>query len=207
MNQAYAPRPTLASALFPQSGLLRDALLLLGFSAVIALSAQVTIRLPFTPVPISGQTFAVLLAGAALGSTRGALAVLAYHAEALAGLPVYAGWSSAWTPSAAGVPYVIGPTAGYLAGFVPAAFAVGWLAERGWDRAVHLTAAAMVIGNLVIYACGAAVLTLYVGSERVLAAGVLPFLVGDIIKIALAALALPGAWRLVGRKPGPGGTP
>jgi biotin transport system substrate-specific component len=199
MLQTYAPRTTLIDTLVPRTGLLRDVLLVLSFSALVALSAQVTIRL--LPVPITGQTFAVLLAGAALGRVRGTLAMVAYLAEGLAGLPVFAGGNSAWTPSASGLPYIVGPTAGYLAGFMPAAFATGWLAEMGWDRSVFRWLGAMVAGNLVIYAFGLSVLSFYLGLPAAIERGVMPFIPGDIIKIVVAALALPGAWRLVGDRP------
>lgn len=197
MHQTYAPRLTLTGAVFPQRGVLRDVLLILAFSGIVALSARVS--LPLQPVPVTLQTFAVLLTGAALGRNRGALALLAYLAEGLAGLPVFSGGASAWTPSAMGMPVILGPTGGYLVGFVAAAGVTGWLAEHGWDRSVLRTALAMVAGNLVIYTCGIAWLSSLIGVEKAVATGVLPFLAGDMIKVALAAAALPGAWRLVGR--------
>ena len=182
-------RPTMR-----RSALLYDAALVLGASLVIALSAQVAIQLPFSPVPITGQTMAVLLVGALLGSRRGALAVLAYIAEGLAGLPVFAG-------GAAGLARLFGPTGGYLVGFVAAAFLVGWLAERGWDRRFGTTLAAMTLGNLVIYAVGVVWLAVFVGGlSRAWSLGVLPFLPGDVIKIILAAVLLPGGWKLLGMR-------
>ena len=182
-------RPTMR-----RSALLYDAALVLGASLVIALSAQVAIQLPFSPVPITGQTMAVLLVGALLGSRRGALAVLAYIAEGLAGLPVFAG-------GAAGLARLFGPTGGYLVGFVAAAFLVGWLAERGWDRRFGTTLAAMTLGNLVIYGVGAVWLAVFVGGlSRAWSFGVLPFLPGDAIKIVLAAVLLPGGWKLLGMR-------
>ena len=182
-------RPTMR-----RSALLYDAALVLGASLVIALSAQVAIQLPFSPVPITGQTMAVLLVGALLGSRRGALAVLAYIAEGLAGLPVFAG-------GAAGLARLFGPTGGYLVGFVAAAFLVGWLAERGWDRRFGTTLAAMTLGNLVIYGVGAVWLAVFVGGlSRAWSLGVLPFLPGDAIKIVLAAVLLPGGWKLLGMR-------
>ena len=182
-------RPTMR-----RSALLYDAALVLGGSLVIALSAQVAIQLPFSPVPITGQTLAVLLVGALLGSRRGALAVLAYIAEGFAGLPVFAG-------GAAGLARLFGPTGGYLVGFVAAAFLVGWLAERGWDRRFGTTLAAMTLGNLVIYGVGAVWLAVFVGGlSRAWSLGVLPFLPGDAIKIVLAAVLLPGGWKLLGMR-------
>jgi biotin transport system substrate-specific component len=179
---------TLAYAWLPWTGVQYDLLRALIGSLFIALCAQVTVPLPFTPVPITGQTLGVLLTGAALGSRLGALAVLAYLAEGFAGLPVFA----AGGPP--GVARLLAPSAGYLVGFLPAAYLVGWLAERGWDRKVWSTVLAMVLGNLVIYACGLLGLARFVPANGLLAAGLLPFLAGDAIKIALAAAALPGAW-------------
>jgi biotin transport system substrate-specific component len=166
-------------------------------SLLVAASARVAVPLPFSPVPITGQTFAVLLIGAALGARLGAAAIVAYLVEGLAGLPVFAAGTSAWSPSAIpGVPVIAGPTAGYLFGFAVGAFVVGWLAERGWDRGVTGMIFAMVLGNLAIYAVGLAWLARFVGSERVFALGMQPFLAGDLAKVALAAVALPGTWRL-----------
>lgn len=167
-----------------------ELLLLVGATLVIALSAQVSINLWFTPVPITGQTFAVLLVGTLLGSKRGAVALLTYLAEGLAGMPVFANGTSGWA-------ILSGPTGGYLVGFVAAAFVTGWLAERGWDRRVWTTALAMLIGNLVIYACGLTWLAKFVGTAHVLEAGLTPFLTGDALKIALAAGLLPGGWKLL----------
>jgi biotin transport system substrate-specific component len=189
--------PTYADVFRPaegRKGLTYDALLVVAGSLLIALSAQLSILLPFSPVPITGQTFAILFLGALLGSRRGAAAVLAYLAEGAAGLPVFAGGAS-------GLPYMLGPTGGYLVGFVVAAFAVGALAERGWDRGVLTTIAAMVVGNLIIYVCGVGYLSTVMGSaERAIAAGMTPFLVGDALKIALAAALLPLGWRVVGSR-------
>ena len=199
MQQTFTPRLNLAGAVFPQTGLLRDALLVLACTGLMALSAQVTIRL--LPVPITGQTFVVLLTGAALGRTRGVAVMLAYIAEGLAGLPVFANTASAWTPNASfGVPAIMGPTAGYLAGFVAAAFVTGWLAEKGWDRVPWRWAVAMLLGNLAIYVPGLLVLQSFVGPDRVFALGLQPFLVGDILKLLLAAAALPAVWRFLARR-------
>lgn len=182
-------RPTLR-----RSALLYDAALVLGGSLFIALSAQIAVQLPFSPVPVTGQTLAVLLVGALLGSRRGALAVLAYIAEGLAGLPVFAG-------GAAGLARLAGPTGGYLIGFVVAAYVVGLLAERGWDRRFGTTVAAMTLGNGVIYAIGATWLAVFVGgAAQAWSLGVLPFLPGDALKIILAAVLLPGGWKLLGMR-------
>lgn len=188
---ATTPRPTLlAEAIWPGAGLRRDAILILAGSLLIALTAQ--IEIPMWPVPITGQTFGVLLVGALLGSRRGALGVLTYLAYGFIGLPVFAG-------GAAGIARLFGPTGGYLLGFVATAFVVGWLSERGWDRRTLTTAAAMVVGNLVIYTFGVTWLSTFVGWETAVNVGLVRFLVGDAVKIALAGLALPLGWRLLGR--------
>lgn len=168
------------------------ALVLLG-SALIALSARIAIPLPFSPVPITGQTFAVLLVGAALGPWRGAAALLAYLAEGAAGLPVFAGVHTG--PAA-----LLGPTGGYLFGFVPAAWICGYLAERGWDRNVWGTVASMILGNVAIFAVALPWLARFVGSGSVWALGFWPFIPGDVVKIALAAAALPLAWKWIGAR-------
>jgi biotin transport system substrate-specific component len=155
------------------------------------------VPLPFTPVPVTGQTLGVLLIGALLGSRRGGAALLVHLAEGLAGLPVFAEGSTAWTLTRLGVPTIIGPTAGYLFAFPVAAFVVGWLAERGWDRQPLTAAAAMVVGQVAIYIGGLAWLAFYVGLERAIPLGMVPFLAGDAIKLALAATALPLGWKLL----------
>lgn len=172
-------------------GLLYEAMLVVGGSAFITLFAQVAIPLPFSPVPITGQTFAVLLVGALFGGSRGGLSVLLYLLEGAVGLPVFAG-------GAAGLARLAGPTGGYLVGFVVAAFVVGLLAQRGWDRRVESTALAMLVGNVLIYAFGLSGLAHFVGVEKAFSLGFLPFIVGDLLKLTLAALALPAGWKLLG---------
>lgn len=169
--------------------------LILGFSILIGLSAQISIPLPFTPVPITGQTLTVLLTGAVLGSRRGALAVLTYLAQGFAGLPVFAGGKF-------GLAALFGPTGGYLLGFVVAAFVTGWLAERGWDRDFKTNALAMLAGNVVIYLVGLPWLAVFTGANQAIALGLLPFIPGDLLKLALATALLPIGWRLV-RSPQP----
>lgn len=169
---------------------LYDAALVLGGSLLIAMSAQIAILLPFSPVPITGQTLAVLLVGALLGSRRGTLSVLAYLAEGAMGLPVFAGGGT-------GVAWLLGPTGGYLLGFMPAAFITGWLAERDWDRRVETTLLMMLVGNITIYAVGLLYLAFFTGLDRVLPLGFYPFIVGDVAKWLLATALLPSAWRLV----------
>ncbi len=178
--------PTLfAEAIWPQASLVREIVLVLTGSWLIALSAQ--IEIPIRPVPLTGQTFGVLLVAALLGSRRGALTVLTYLVQGVMGLPVFAG-------GAAGIVRFAGPTGGYLIGFVAAAFVVGRLSERDWDRHILATAVAMLIGNITIYTFGLPWLANFVGWEAALGVGFLPFIAGDFVKIALAALVLPLGW-------------
>jgi biotin transport system substrate-specific component len=158
--------------------------ILLAFNLVLVACAYVAFPLPFSPVPVTGQTFGVLLVAMALGRVRGTGVVLAYLAEGAAGLPVFAG-------GAAGPQVLVGPTGGYLLGFVIAAYLVGTLAERGWDHTIFRSIVAMTIGYAVIFVCGLAVLSLYVPAEMLLALGLTPFLAGMIVKIGLAAWILP----------------
>jgi len=168
------------------------ALILLG-SLLVAAFAQLSI--PLQPVPITGQTFAVLLVGMALGSRRGALALTAYLAAGIAGLPVFA-------EAKFGLATVQGPTGGYLLGFIAAAWLVGLLAEKGFDRGLLKTLVAMAIGTAVIYLCGVVWLSPFVGGfageNGALALGMYPFLVGDAIKAVAAVLLLPAAWKFLG---------
>lgn len=179
---------------------LADAVLILAGSALVALSAQVVVPLPWTPVPITGQTFGVLFVGALLGSRRGALALAAYLLEGAAGLPVFAG-------GGATVAWLLGPTAGYLWSYPAAAWLTGRLAERGWDRRPATAVLALAAGNAVVYAVGLPWLAFFVGWERVLVAGFYPFLPGAVVKISVAAAALSGAWRLVGAERSASGEP
>lgn len=167
-------------------------LLVASGSLLIALAAQLAVPLPFSPVPVTGQTFAVLLVGAAFGARLGAATVGLYLVEGLLGLPVFA------PGGAVGPARFLGPTGGYLVGFVAAAYVVGALAERGWDRRLLSAALAMLVGQVMIYAFGLAGLARFLPLDRLLAAGLLPFIPGDVVKLALAALALPAAWRIVG---------
>ena len=169
---------------------IRDSLLIVGGSLFVAGMAQVRIPLPFTPVPLTGQTFAVLLVGAVLGSRRGAASLLFYLILGSFGLPFFAGGAS-------GLAYLMGPTGGYLVGFVAAASLVGLLAGRGLDRRVPGALLAFLAGEIVIYLFGVAWLSVFLGIQRAIAVGLVPFLVGDAIKLVAAGLALPAAWKLV----------
>lgn len=188
MSAAAHPlrRPTVLADLLP-GAVVRDAGLVLAFAGVIGLSARLVVPLPFTPVPVSGQTLAVLLGAAALGRGRATLGTALYLALGVAGLPWFTG---------AG-----GATLGYIVGFVVAAALVGWAAERGAGRTPAGALAAMVAGNAAIYACGAGFLAVHLGLgvRGAVALGVLPFLAGDALKIVVATALLPAAWRLVGR--------
>ncbi|MBF8256550.1 MAG: BioY protein [Anaerolineales bacterium] len=179
-------------AVWPAAGFWREGALIVGGCLLIALAAHLQILLPNSPVPVTGQTFAILLLGALYGSRRGPATVVTYLMLGAAGLPVFAG-------GMAGLARFVGPTAGYLVGFVVAAFTVGWLSERRWDRKPWTTAASMIIGNGIIYALGVVWLWRFVGGEAVLNAGVVPFLPGDALKIALATILLPSGWRIIGR--------
>jgi len=181
---------TLADVIAPSRA--RDIVLVVGASLLTGFAAQAEIRLPWTPVPVTLQPLAVFLVGAALGSRRAALAMLAYLAEGACGLPFFAG-------GAAGLQHLAGPSGGYLVGFVPAAFVIGRLAERGWDRTPLRAAGAMLAGSTVLFACGLAQLAAWVGTSRVLALGLYPFIVGDLVKIAFAASVLPLVWRVLER--------
>jgi biotin transport system substrate-specific component len=194
-------RYTLTDAVLPRETVARQALLIVGAVAFLALAAQVSWDYPFIqtragePVPVTGQTFAVLVIGALLGSRLGGTAILAYLAAGVAGLPIFAGWSASYT-------YFAGPTGGYLLGFVIAAMVVGWFAERGWDRSRWIVLP-MLLGNALIYVPGLLWLHQWqrvVGLEgHTLDLGLWPFVPGDLLKLVAAALALPAAWTLVER--------
>jgi biotin transport system substrate-specific component len=193
----YAKAETLVGAVAAPLGWVRSVVLVVAFSLLVALAAQVAVPLPWTPVPLTAQTFAVLLTGALLGSRLGALALVVYLIEGASGLPFFHG-------GAGGPQYLVGPTAataGYLFAFPVAAFVTGHLAERGWDRRFLTAALAMALGSLVILAGGWAWLAVYTRSAAAaFASGVAPFLVGDIIKVLLAAAALPAGWSLLRKK-------
>ena len=187
-----ATRPTLVEAILPRKGILYDAILVVGFSILTALCAQVSFWIG--PVPVTGQTFAVLLSGALLGSRRGALSQLTYLGIGATGLPF---WFALGGPP--GLARIVGPTGGYLFGFVAAAFVVGLLAERGWDRRPWTAGAAMITGSAVMYLFGLSWLSHFVPANNVLQAGLYPFVAGDLVKIVSAMLLLPAGWRALER--------
>ncbi len=170
--------------------LLVVAALLVG-TGLLTVSARVRFELGFSPVPITGQTFAVLLIGAVYGSRLGAVTVFAYLIEGVSGLPVFAGGASGWA-------YFSATSGGYFVGFIGAAYMVGWLAERGWDRSALTMAVAMAIGNVVIYVPGWWWLMYELGISTGYSwdIGVQPFLIGDALKIGLASGLLPTAWAI-----------
>ena len=187
------PRNTLAQNLWNRENtLLRNLCLVILASAALWASAK--IQVPFWPVPMTMQTFVVLIIGMAFGWRLGAAAVLLYFVQGALGLPVFAG-----TPEKGiGLAYMAGPTGGYLVGFVLAAGVVGWLAEKKWDRNVFTTAAAFFIGNVVLYVPGLVWLGLVLGWDKpVLELGLYPFLPGDVLKLVLAAVLFPVLWRRV----------
>lgn len=186
LSQTLWPRPAQA----PAQAWARDAVLVVAFSLLNALCAQIAFSLPGTPVPVTGQTFGVLLTGALLGPRLGAASLLLYLAEGACHLPVFA-------PGGGGL-----FTLGYLAAFPLAAALVGWLAGRGWDRRPLTMLGAMALGSLVIYTLGAGWLAHFVGASHTLALGVLPYLAGDVLKALLAAGLLPLGWTLLGAKRG-----
>jgi biotin transport system substrate-specific component len=187
--------PTLADTLWSGgNGLVRNTVLAIAGSIALWISAK--IQVPFYPVPMTMQTFAVLVIGMAYGWSLAGATLLLYLVEGAAGLPVFAG-----TPERGiGIAYMIGPTGGYLIGFLTAAVSVGWLAERGWDRSPVPTLAAMLVGMVIIYLFGLVWLGSVVGWDTpVLAFGLTPFLPAEAFKIVLAVVVLPLAWRLARR--------
>ena len=188
---------TLRLAFFPRSRLLTDVLLVVGGAGFVALAAQIEIHLGFTPVPITLQTFAVLLVGAGLGAALGAASLALYLLVGVMGAPVYAGGEGGWE-------WIQGATGGYLIGFLVAAAVTGLLAEKRWDRRVSTAVTAMLTGNVVVYLFGLPWLARVAdyGWQQAFENGLYPFVVGDLLKLYLAGALLPGAWRVVERLKG-----
>ncbi len=153
----------------------------IGGSLLLALLARLSLPVPFSPVPITGQTFGVLLLGGLLGSRLAALSIFLYLIEGMIGLPVFAGGSL-------GLLYLFGPTGGYLIGFIPAAFLIGYLIENGWNKKFSLIIASMTIGTTVIFLFGVSWLTLTAGINTSIKIGLIPYLPGTAIKIALVSI-------------------
>ncbi|WP_454634409.1 biotin transporter BioY [Bradyrhizobium cenepequi] len=175
------------------SGLLRGVVLVLLGTALLTLSAKVNLPLPYVPMTL--QTLVVLMIGAAYGSQLGAATMIAYLLEGAMGFPVFAGPVGGLAP-------LMGPTAGYLFGFVAAAFVTGWFAERGWDRSIVRLFAAMALGHVIILAAGFAWVAFGVGlgAEKAWLVGIAPFIAGTLVKNALGAALLPAARLLADRR-------
>ncbi|MEY9360601.1 biotin transport system substrate-specific component [Bradyrhizobium yuanmingense] len=195
---AAAPHSSLAALMWPTRpgesvGALRAVVLVALGTALMALSAKVNLPLPYVPMTL--QTLVVLMIGAAYGWRLGSATMIAYLAEGAIGLPVFAG-------PVGGIAPLVGPTAGYLFGFVVAAFATGWLAERGWDRSVMLLFAAMAVGHIVILATGFGWLAfgLGLGATKAWQVGIVPFIAASLVKNALGATLMPAARRIVERR-------
>jgi biotin transport system substrate-specific component len=188
--------PTFIAAMWPRragAGVRIAALTLLGS---LALAASAKLQVPFYPVPMTMQSLVVLLLGMAFGWRLGAATVLLYLLEGAFGLPVFAG-----TPEKGiGIAYMMGPTGGYLIGFVAAAALTGWLAERGWDRSLWRSAAALSLGHAVLFLTGLAWLAVYIGWPRAVAFGLMPFLAGTVVKTALGVALVRAGWAMLGRR-------
>jgi biotin transport system substrate-specific component len=195
MTIQFSSNSALVDRVVPRSALNNIALILSG-AVFTAYAAQLVI--PMWPVPITAQTLAVLLVGSVLGLTRGALSLIAYFSMGAMGLPVFSAASS----------LSFGPTFGYLIGFVAAAAVVGWLSERGWHKSVVGVLGSFAIGNTVIYLFGLPWLAFALGAlgvandfVSVTAVGLAPFILGDVLKMILAAALLPLAWKFLGNRP------
>ena len=188
-------RPTLAATLWPaaEHNLARSALIALAGTGLLWLSAKV--QVPFWPVPMTLQSLVVLVLGGTLGWRLGLATVVLYLAEGAAGLPVFAG-----TPEKGlGLLYMMGPTGGYLVGYLAGVAAVGLLAQRGWDRSIPWMFAAMTLGHALIFVFGWAWLAYLIGAEMAWTLGVVPFAAATVLKTAIASLAVPATWRLAGK--------
>ena len=191
-QQQGVAHATLAEVLWsPAAGSSAVRAIVLAVIGSLLLTISAKIQVPFWPVPMTMQTFVVLALGVAYGWRLAGATVLLYLAQGALGLPVFAGGG--------GLAYMAGPTGGYLAGFLLAAVAVGSLAERGWARSAPSTLAAMLIGTAIIFGCGIAWLATLIGLPQAISAGLVPFLLSEAVKIALATALVPSAWRLMRR--------
>jgi biotin transporter BioY len=180
-------QPTLSDTYLPAANALQQLALIVAGSLLLAAASQLTLPLPFTPVPLTGQSFAVLLIGASLGSKRGPAAVLLYVLEGWSGLPFFAAGATV-------------ASAGYLFGFVLAAAVVGFLAERGFDRHFGRAVVAMLAGQAAIFLVGVPWLGTFVGMSHAIPMGLVPFIPGDLLKLLLAAATLPLVWKVLPEK-------
>lgn len=165
-----------------------DFAVIIAGSLFLALMAQISLPLWFTPIRLSLQSFAVLMIGSLLGSKRGALAVLTYLAEGACGFPVFAGGFG-------GIAYLAGPSGGYLIGFVLATYLIGWLLEKGWKKDYSLTLTALCIGTVLILSLGSLWLSYFVGFEKALIMGTYPFLIGESLKVMAAGILISSGWK------------
>jgi biotin transport system substrate-specific component len=184
--------PSVVIERFVRGRVAADMLLVVGASAIIAIAAQIAIPLPFTPVPLTLQPLAVILVGVALGATRGAAAAALYLLEGLSGLPVFA-------LGHGGPAALLGPTAGYLYSYPFAAWVAGFVSQRGWGSSIMRSISGMLLSLAVIYAGGFAWLAALMGPGAAFAAGIVPFIVADAVKVALGAALLPKAQKLIAR--------
>jgi len=183
---------TFSEAVIPRTGVLREVVMIGAAVGFMAACARMSFYPSWSPVPVTAQTFGALLIGALLGSKRGAASMLSYLGAGVSGLPVFAHGLS-------GPAELTGPTGGYLFGFVIGAYVVGFLAERGWDRNFITVAAAMLVGDVLLFTPGVAWLSHYVPSAHLYAAGVGPFIPGEIAKIVIASAILPSGWAVLSR--------
>ncbi len=184
ISKAYVAGAVLQKLRVFESRIVREVMLVVSFNLALIATAQVSLTLPYTVVPITGQTFGVLLVAMALGRVRAVSVVLLYLAEGAVGLPVFAGASG-------GAAVLLGPTGGYLLGFLGAAYFVGALADRGWDRSFVLSGSALLIGTVLIFACGLTQLSVFVDNSVLLQMGFYPFLPGAALKILAAFWLIP----------------
>jgi biotin transport system substrate-specific component len=191
MSTIAIPQPRRVLADLVPASLLAEVALVVGAAALVGALAQISIHLGFTPVPITGQTLGVMLAGTALGWRRAGLALLLYMAAGIIGVPWFAHHTSGY----------VGSNFGYLIGFVIAGSVLGWVAGRGGDRTIVRAFVAMAVGDVIIFAIGVPWLavTHHLNASTAIADGLTPFVWGELIKAGIAGVALPSSWRLVDR--------
>jgi biotin transport system substrate-specific component len=191
MSTIAIPQPRRVLADLVPASLLAEVALVVGAAALVGALAQISIHLSFTPVPITGQTLGVMLAGTALGWRRAGLAMALYVAAGIIGVPWFAGHASGY----------VGSSFGYLIGFVVAGTALGWVAGRGGDRTIVKAFVAMAVGDAIVFLIGVTWLgfSLHVNAATAISLGFTPFLWGELIKAGISGVALPSSWRLVDR--------
>ncbi|MBF0409671.1 MAG: biotin transporter BioY [Candidatus Riflebacteria bacterium] len=189
MVTAILSNHVLIDDLWPESGISRNSVLVLAGSVLLALSAQISINLPFSPVPITFQTFAVLLLGLVYGRNLSVITILTYLTMGVSGIPVFSG-------AASGFAVICGPTGGYIVGFILAVYTVGLLAENAYDRSPFKVALCMFLGNALIYIPGLIWLSFFISSQNLITAGLLPFIPGDVVKLFLTMYFFPRVRKL-----------